>query len=1241
MLHFPYVRFRYQVMQLCWNPNPEARPTAAQVHALLNHLHFTHKHTSDAVKDDGYASNDFEERWQRLKPNTIPKIDEHVAIVHAPSTSMASHFTGSDQEFDNNQTIQDSLSVEMDTAVSRSSSIMSDKDPLSIQMKSDSLTNLHGSLEDVRNIYLTHNETPTLECHQGNINLEESKEKEQDRSDSSVDPWLKDIITDSQDDVSYYKDVSDVIKNLDNILNSEKTSSSESSHQASPSRDNLSLECKKDYPMQTSMVKSPGISNFQNILEMGFAKESEVTEGDDEDEGDRDTVGTLSHSFERHSDTTSQQTLENITPETPIKGLGVSEDIEIQVNSNFEQNHSVLNKIKFSKEHQDSDLPKESRIASSDSEVPKLMELCVDSMPSVSETIEQVIIKQDCQTSYDNKFTNIKTDSTETKSIDLNKEFLSNEIGIKEKDTSTNIETEIHNSEESPSKKHSSLSASESTKEPTDSLVNNALIENVDKIVGINESLLEHEINSSNSHLLPEVEDKMEFETNERLSEFESSSKEPLDDLKPSSETDKILPTVKKNIDSNIQKIDNTSEITEISCEEHKENKNITFPEFDEIFKYKDDYSLESSLELLNNFSKNVNEDITSERDNDRNTQDSKDKSYPQSENSDVLKTKKQGLNNIESILSLSTDKNNLSDFNSRSEIFLTETHNTIMEIQEVNQFNPAEGNLESKSVNQGNKTRFENPTNDISDSHRNEENVNVLQSINDHLKQMETEQPERVQIISNVEVLSPLQSSSLLLGVNNQFDNVNNSNNQISVESFLMPEQVQTIDEIINSQSVENSDIDGDTYRLDDVQVSKAPVKEELSDSTVYMDLTNDINSQILKASNEDSTLKNVIKSCLEAPAIESSSSSIRNDSTVYLDLPSIIQETDSFLHSEKCISSQQIDFKDKACTSTPKGSDTSTDNTLEPVRPSTDILSETKVPDYGPGVTLTKLEQKYVPDNLSPFESPSKSHHTDTYDENSSVVLGPFENCTLDLYKGVKSMAELSDLPKEELLAFLSNFSEINLETPSPLRDGNFLNEVPDLLPDELHFDQIATMSEAKPESQSNEMISDETEEQSSTEKRVSPLTPPNSPGNFLASSSQQKYLVDIDINGPHVQDPSSDNETVDLNQIELQMTTKLAMAENENNLNIEYSGPLTEEGLTLGDSILTGDNDAIPESYLAGNGGSVEDLRENLAIDEERMKELRNELELKLPLAQVCFVLHFFIIVEKYTHIHNIYF
>lgn len=399
----PYRSHLYQVMQLCWNQNPEARPTAGQVHALINHLHSTHTQPNETKTEITSGTSDFEERWQRLKPNTIPKIDEHVAIIHAPSTS-TQHFSSSDQEFDHSHTIQDSLSVDLDTAVSRSSSIMSDKEPLSIQIKSESLTNLHGSLEDVRNIYLTHNEMAALECHQGNIGLEDTKEKENDKSDSSVDPWLKDIIAGSQDDVSYYKDVSDVIKNLDNILNSEKTSSSESSHQASPSRDNLSLDCKKDYPMQSNMVKSPGITNFQNILETGFNTEEDI-ETCEEDEGDRDTIGTLSHSFERHSDTVSQQTLENLTPETPIMDFTNSE-LETREENGIKD--CVVDETKCP---YNSDLPKVNSLMYSDSKIPELKKLCVASMPSLSENMN---VSEDCQSSCDN----IKRTDKETKSID-------------------------------------------------------------------------------------------------------------------------------------------------------------------------------------------------------------------------------------------------------------------------------------------------------------------------------------------------------------------------------------------------------------------------------------------------------------------------------------------------------------------------------------------------------------------------------------------------------------------------------------------------------------------------------------------------------------------------------------------------------------------------------------------------------------------------------------------------------
>ncbi|XP_023943222.2 uncharacterized protein LOC112049523 isoform X2 [Bicyclus anynana] len=1150
----PYRDHLYQVMQLCWTSIPEARPTAAQVHALINHLHFTHTHSNDASKDDGYASSDFEERWQRLKPNTIPKLDEHVAIIHAPSTSMASHFTGSDQDFDNAQTIQDSLSVEMDTAVSRSSSFISDKDALSIQIKSESLTNLHGSLEDVRNIYLTHNETPALECHQGNICIEELKEKEQDRSDSSVDPWLKDIITGSTDDVSYYKDVSDVIKNLDNILNSEKTSSSESSHQASPSRDNLSLECKKDYPMQTSMVKSPGINNFQNILDMGIDDESESTEPCDEDEGDRDTVGTLSHSFERHSDTTSQQTLENITPETPIKDLDVANDVHTEV---IADEPSVVKVKELKNAHRLSELPKDSNIDSSNCDVPNLKELCVSSMPSVSET-EQVILKQDCQIPYyDNNIKNIRTGNTETKSIEDSQSFISNEIEHSEEENikvnaSKKVEPEKTNLKshdtvlsvhENDSNKAESINDLVSTNFITDeqglrisSTTINDLTFNTDRniIEIIEKSLYDSEPISS----LQTDENKINFIT------------EPVaNDILPVIE--KYHPIQEPNKD--ITDDNNKSEINSTNPSSY--NHEVDILQFD--------------INHMNYISDNktcFNEVLSPSQ------QPGSTRSLNQSENHN------EGIIILEN--DLSSKCNNKDP--SCSE-YLNEN------------FNDFHDKVESAGVNLEN-TMESLPSEINSECNRKLENTHVLSSLSTHLE-INTEQPETVQIPTNIE------SDKETLDVNRI------ANRSHSLEEVSMPEKVQNRNDSI-STNLETKE--------PHVKNIDGSLNDQSSDSTVYMDLINDTNSKILKDSIDDN-YKFIIQSCLQNSSSEIPCTLVENESTVYLDLPSIVKETDKFLQSEQCYNSQYLEFKDNICTSTPKGSEPSAENTTESTEPEADVLCETKIPNYGHGTTVTKQESKCAPENLSPFDSPSKSHHTDTYDENSSVVLGPFENCTLELFKGAKSICELTDLPKEELLAFSSNFSEINLETPSPLRDGNFLNEVPDILPDDLHFDEIATLSEAKPESQTANNT-DETEEQSTTERRVSPSTPPNSPGNFLASTSQQKYLVDIDISSDNTNNISAAyQEAIDSNQIELQMTTKMAIAENENNMNIEYSGPLTEEGITLDDSVFR-DNDAIPEYYLSGNGNAVEDDRDNLAIDEERMKELRNELELKLPLAQV---------------------
>lgn len=1048
-------------MQLCWNPDGEERPTAGQVLALISHLQSTHAGAGTS-SEAGPASSDFEERWQRLKPNSIPKLDEHVAIVHAPSTSMASHFTGSDQDLDPAIGIHDTLSVDMDTAVSRSSSIMSDKNPLSVQIKSESLTNLHGSLEDVRNIYLTHNETAVLECHQGNISYED-RDRDHDRSDSSVDPWLKDIIAGSQDDVSYYKDVSDVIKNLDNILNSEKTSSSESSHQASPSRDNLSLDCKKDYPIQSSMVKSPGISNFQHILGIEYDA-SEDSELIDDDEVDRDTIGTLSHSFERHSDTTSQHTLENLTPNTPIKDMDIINNIESQIEFERKEKDDIDEVKEPLREN--TELPKD-KIEYSNSKLPNLKDLCVVSC-SVSATNEQLNVRQDCEPSCDSKLEEfVRTEEVKTKSIDSTVPH-------------TDKQTAIHKTEDNVTK--------EFKPEFIPSYIDDA-------------KLNEHKANT-----IEEVTTPISIEVNE----------------------------IAKNLLEN--------------------------------------YVLQPAIDIV---LKMVQERTHAEP----------------SKIEDDVQTKSESVNNAsdDAILPPSDLINAVS-----KEV---ETHDSSAIV-----------------TNLITETKIEN--------------TNELANDAEPLRTTQTETPELVQ---NLEDSNP---TNVARDEINKFEFI--ATYKEGSDPVLPSEIVQIEEEstkiLVNEFNEENVEkINENFFRSDNV--SEIPEFQQANDSTVYMDLINDNNrnvncSEMLLDNTLDNNVRHVIQSHLDTANTENTSL-LTNDSTVYLDLPSMVKETNEFLHAERVVSSKDENCRENICASTPKHSDNSLENTLECSTKVDDDLSDTKIPN-GPGMTVFRQEQKFLQDHtLSPFESPTKSHPTDTYDENSSVLLGPFENCSSEVLKGMEFLTKSDiDLPKEELLAFSSNFNEINLETPSPLRDSNFLNEVPDINPDDLAFDDITISDEKVDKSDPKTDNTDETD-QSLTTKHVSPSTPPNSPGVYLASTSQQKYVVDIDFDAHELPPIETDSglsslqKEIDLNQIELQITSKLAMAENENNMNIEYLGPLTVEGLVSGDDMILRDSEAAPDIFLAGNGGSVEDLGNRFSLDEECVKALRNELELKLPLAQVSLV------------------
>ncbi|XP_063362040.1 uncharacterized protein LOC134651001 isoform X2 [Cydia amplana] len=1327
----PYREHLHQVMQLCWHENPDSRPGAVQVQALLEHLHSTHLRCNE-TRDDGYGSSDFEERWQRLKPNTIPKLDEHRALVHAPSTS---HFTGSED--------LSAGCLSVDTAVSRSSSILSDKDPLSVQIKSESLTNLHGSLEDVRNIYLTHNEQAVLECHQANT----IEDRDDDRSDASVDPWLKEIIAGSQDDVSYYKDVSDVIKNLDNILNSEKTSSSESSHQASPSRDNLSLDCKKDYPTQSSMVKSPGITNFQNILEVGFEEKSpEKKQNEDED---RDTIGTLSHSFERHSDTTSQHTLENLTPDTPIK------DMELPFDKTNADLQNKLHAIEISEDVQvEPVLPKESEVDNSDS---VKTDICITPMHSVNED-KNVYVSEDCQTPSDNKLTDILHDkeTVQTKSISEvsdNKPVCNNaeEVIIKtvqslEQNVPVNVEDEevlpvfpevVKNDKAADllpnaplEEKHATDLRLETTSINSQKEINNDLISPAEsttdsKITPFDIIALE-ETSSVKVENLDNVS-QIAFESPHRLEESQQGdSPLPTYELKEESDIPESVqiisatPVIESFLTGRHNKGDvevDLKSITETDVSKNTEEELVTLVEKEVV---------------VTNAPINVTTPTLIFSEAQEEKQLSIDKLPEEFIDKIIKEAETAALNCIEAQAKtlvpepLNIPKNETVEIFLNTEIKsldnstaykITNETGAGQDILQKQTFSQVDGqhNFLKEEVNIPSSSNLDNITKEIlldamqevpkailkveSPNFFHKNNLKVTPTSDAYLRECENKAPEieslpdvvrdvthtidqpidkqvhhdkentKTQIESqsvvpqislDLESTASADSSQSTFLIKDTVKEVSNFEivSESPVDTILDEPVRETMEPEVNMGTVINTFLDSEkrvteSLCADDTlkPLSKLPSQNEAEliavvaeetiakdniieqnaipksnttafenghvpsdDSTAYMDLTDSVKAEIVEQNPLDDNIKDVINSCLETPGNDSCSL-IKHESTEYLDLPTVARDVDEFLHAERQLSSQ-VDEKEPLCSSTPKSSVDDTPNSTEE---KSDVLSETKVPDYGPGVTLTKLEQQCVPDFLSPFDSPTRSHPTDTYDENSSVVLGPFENCTMELFKGIKSGGDLGDILKEEMF-FSSNFSDMNLETPSPLRDGNFLNEVPDIV----NNDNFLDIMSPKDETDANTEASDVTD-QSVAEKKVSPSTPPNSPGYFLASTSQQKYLVDIDLNPATEPAPvesdsglSSLHKEIELNQIELQITSKLAMAENENNLNIEYSGPLTVEGLVQNDVVR--EEESAPETFLAGNGGNIDNIREMFTLHEDCVNALRNELELKLPLAQV---------------------
>ncbi|PSN32851.1 hypothetical protein C0J52_10316 [Blattella germanica] len=281
-------------MKLCWHSLPE-RPLLLQVHSMLNHLHSSReRYSQDGDNSSLKTDEDFERRWEMFKPNTIPKTDNHITssettpVVQSPTHSTAdspmrnppSDVTGARLEsvdeslrprslilqpaaFESmvssrdsgNLTVDGSSTTPLTTSPQPSLASSSGGEffipSLQHRHKSPSLQNLRGSIDDlseVANVPVwqktgesddVDHTSDIVEKKEGEAGpLDEIKEKESEEVISlepDFDSWLKGVETTNEEDAKFVRKISEAIRDLDNALALEKTSSSSSSEASSKS----------------------------------------------------------------------------------------------------------------------------------------------------------------------------------------------------------------------------------------------------------------------------------------------------------------------------------------------------------------------------------------------------------------------------------------------------------------------------------------------------------------------------------------------------------------------------------------------------------------------------------------------------------------------------------------------------------------------------------------------------------------------------------------------------------------------------------------------------------------------------------------------------------------------------------------------------------------------------------------------------------------------------------------------
>ncbi|XP_075231621.1 uncharacterized protein LOC142330294 isoform X2 [Lycorma delicatula] len=199
----------YSLMQMCWRDENQ-RATLDHVIAMLKHLQVSR------ILD---SEDDFERRWETLKPNTIPVTDNQKLDVVTLKSDFDSgvdlDVKSADLDISKRKSSDVSpatTSPQLSVASSSGGDFFTPSATLKRQL-SPSLTNLRGSLEDIPVQIATSEEHSPQHTHT--------------QSDTEqFDSWLKGVDTTNEEDVKFVKKISEAIRDLDDALALEKTSSS-------------------------------------------------------------------------------------------------------------------------------------------------------------------------------------------------------------------------------------------------------------------------------------------------------------------------------------------------------------------------------------------------------------------------------------------------------------------------------------------------------------------------------------------------------------------------------------------------------------------------------------------------------------------------------------------------------------------------------------------------------------------------------------------------------------------------------------------------------------------------------------------------------------------------------------------------------------------------------------------------------------------------------------------------------